>query len=183
MSDFFDSFLGKTEDQQNLQQPKTNYSQTEKPNNKFENKREIRFIKGSPKSNKATCLIMSTTKDGLIFQGAKQSGTVQDKQGRLLPKFNYDTKLFFTFSETEMAKIVKTLNKLFFSPTEIELKFPHMVGKEPKNINLKFSLYNGQLQCGLNVYVPSNTEKNFSIYLDEDELEILKLNFAKQITL
>lgn len=153
-------------------------------NQSFENKKEIRFIKGSPKANKSTCLILSKTKDGgIIFQGAKQAGTTNDKQGRMLPKFDYSTKLFFSFSEVEMANVVLTLNKLFFQPGEVELKFPHMAGKEPKNIVLKFSLYQGKLQCGFSVYVPSNADKNFSIFLDESELEILKQNFIKQITL
>lgn len=153
------------------------------PQQNFDRK-EIRFIKGSPKANKSTCLIMSKAKDGgLIFQGAKQAGTVNDKNGKMLPKFDYNTKLYFSFSETEMANIVLTLNKLFFQPAEIELKFPHMAGKEPKNIVLKFNLYQGKLQCGFSVYVQSNPEKNFSIYLDDAELEILKQNFIKQITL
>ncbi|MGL5711113.1 MAG: hypothetical protein ACRCW9_09785 [Cetobacterium sp.] len=175
MSDFFDNFTSNSTNKPAYSKPTGDQKQG------FEKQREIRFIKGNPAGGKATCLIMKRTNTGeIIFQAAKQIGTIENG-GKVLPKFDYETKLFFTLNEIEAARIVLTLDRLFFNPQEIELKFPHMVGKEPKNINFKFSLYQGKIQCGLNIYVPSNTAKNFSVYLDENELEVLKLNLIKTI--
>lgn len=147
-------------------------------------KREIRIIKGSPASGKSTVLILTKTEEkNIIFQMAKQQGTTQDKNGRQLPKFNYDNKIYFSLSDAEAGQILVSLNKIYLTGQPEKLQFPHQTAKEPKNIDFSFSVYNNKIQCSVAVYVKNNQEKNVSIFLSDAELEILRHNLIAQITL
>jgi hypothetical protein len=137
---------------------------------------EIRIVK-------KTVFIMTITDKGPIFEMANSIGT-QNINGQELPKFDYDNKVIFKFSDYEAAKIVRMIDKQFLSggfPAEIKLT--HYNAKEPKKINLIFSLFKDNIQCGFSIYVKDNQNKNVQIYLDENELEILKENLKLQYTL
>lgn len=137
---------------------------------------EIRIVKKA-------IFIMILTDKGPIFEMANSIGT-QNINGKLLPKFDYDNKVVFKFNDYEAAKIVRMIEKQFLSggfPAEIKLA--HYNAKEPKTISLNFSLFKENVQCGLSIYLKDNQNKNVQIYLDENELEILKENLKLQYTL
>lgn len=149
-----------------------------------EKRKEVRIIKGSPKANKASVFIMNKTESGeIIFQMAKQAGTTQDKNGRLLPKFDYEKKVYFSLSDQEAGTIISTINKLMLMGKAEKITLPHQTAKEPKNIIFDFSIYDGKAQCGVSVLVSKDNSKNVSIFLSEGDLIILKENLKSQITL
>lgn len=138
---------------------------------------EIRIVK------KNSIIILSPTDRGIIIEMANQKGT-QVINNKSFPKFDYDNKIIFSFSDYEASKIVRMIEKQFLSGGfNAELKFPHLATKEAKNIVLNFSLYNNNIQCSVAVFVVNSKNKNSQIYLDENELEILKENLRSQYTL
>lgn len=147
-------------------------------NNNFVKPREMKFV--SLKS----ILQMQLSKDGsIIFQIANASGTTQNG-GKNLPVFDYSTKMYFGFSNVEAATIVLNIEKFLANPKNFKMSFPHNAGRDPKTIEMNFSLYNNQIpQCGIAVYCKNNEQRKGSIYLKEAELEIIKENLKAQYIL
>ncbi|MGL5713196.1 hypothetical protein [Cetobacterium sp.] len=112
----------------------------------------------------------STTTGDLIIEMSKQIGTT--KKGELvLPTFDHKNKCSFTLSPFESAKIVKGIEN--FKPGKLE--FAHKNAKNPKFINIIFSVYkeNPQMQVEVNAK-NGETPIRYSIYLDESEIEVFK---------
>lgn len=135
-------------------------------------------LRSSRKTGVGTCLQIAPTRNGnLIFTLAPQ--VAMDERG--LPRFDYQNSQKFGFSDIEASRIALAISRQLMNPHEVELNFPHMASQTPKNIFLKFSMYNGVLQGSLSVK-PQNG--NFiSIFLNEDELNVIKINLESQINL
>jgi hypothetical protein len=150
---------------------------------KLKNRKEFRTLRRN-KSGVGSIVILSPTVDGtVIFQTAKQEGTTPDGK---FPKFNYANKQFFAFNDLECAKIVRAIEKefLFFDTTggtkETKLVFHHKASSDPKIISFSFSVYNNNIQCGLQVNNGNDKNKSTSIYINEEELEIIKEMLRQQ---
>lgn len=122
---------------------------------------------------KKTTLIFTATDKAILFEMANEKNK-EFVNGRELIRFDYDNKIIFSFSDYEAAQIVRMIEKQFQTGGfNFELRFPHLQTKEPKNIQLQFSMYRNNIQCGLSVFT-TTTNKRSQIYLDENELELLK---------
>jgi hypothetical protein len=144
---------------------------------KLKERKEFRTLRGN-KNNTGSVLILTPTSDGtVLFQTAKQDGFTQDGK---YPKFNYQNKQIFALNDLECAKVVRVIEKefAFFDVTgdskKSSIVFHHKASNSPKIINLAFSVYNEKIQCGLQVTDGNDKLKSTSIFINEEEIEILK---------
>jgi hypothetical protein len=134
---------------------------------------EFKTLRSNDKGG--TILNLKQAKNGYItFELALQCGTVV-VNGKTLPKFDYENKSVFQFSDLELAEIALTINRqLLGMGHDTELNFPHLNGSSvPKQITFKFSTYNNKPQMLLNVY-HTKTQQAYSIYLNEKEMEVIR---------
>lgn len=132
------------------------------------------------KNNNGVCLQLTPTKKGiLLLTLANQSG-VQNG----LPKFDYTNALKTGFSDLEAAEIALMLERQLMSGGfEAKLTYPHLNAEVPKNIQFAFSVREGKVQCALGIYPQNPNVAKAMIYLNEAEMNVLKVNFQKQISL
>ncbi|MGL4452415.1 MAG: hypothetical protein ACRCTZ_14680 [Sarcina sp.] len=160
-----------------------------KPTEVFE-KIEFRTMRASKKSNTGTVIVITPAASGdMIWEMAKLKGFNQNDK----PTFNYDNKTIFGLSQLEAAKISIVINRYLASCNRPKqsIEFPHLTAGTPKKITFTFSATEDfktkekVSQMQVNVFHPSNNQnqegENYNIYLNEDEMYVVKQFLDAQI--
>ncbi|MGL6130297.1 MAG: hypothetical protein ACRCZ9_01615 [Fusobacteriaceae bacterium] len=149
---------------------------------------EFRTLRSSKVKNTGTVVIATQTPSGdILFEMAKLKGFNDNDK----PTFDYSNKAIFGLGDIEAAKLQMAMERFLFDPERYVQKwkkaivFPHRASAKPKDITFTFSVRPNKEgvnegQMLLSVYQPADSS-NFSIYLNEEEVNALKHVLEAQI--
>ncbi|MGL5716368.1 MAG: hypothetical protein ACRCXX_13630 [Cetobacterium sp.] len=160
-----------------------------KPMEVFE-KIEFRTMRANRKNNTGTVIIVTPAGSGdMIWEMAKLKCFNQNDK----PTFDYNNKTIFALGQLEAAKISIVINRYLAScnrPKQV-VEFPHLTASTPKKITFTFSATEDfktkekVSQMQVNVLHPSNDPneqgENYNIYLNEEEMYVVKQFLDAQI--